>query len=480
MKKLLSLVITMVMVVSMGIHVFSEEIGTEFSSEVAKSRVIMDDAVYKHLVDQYSERFFYSEELKQLFLDRVAQMEEDSIVIDDHVLRDIYRDIIQEDRASRMANNKLASAKGTSEISSKEQPLIMSRSTSTNLFIDNPVFMSGFEGNTMVENMMPGFMSSRFTVRNDNIEAKSIMAIVKLQSKDTNALRDVAIVDKVIAADTSETITAGFNVPNDAENYEIKITLWDNNMNLQTDIITFPEPHAIMTVANGTSYFWAYLSATDNVVVEYNGKADTYVSNGDYVSITVQELISTPIIIKGDLIGMLSDFGYITSFDGTGLSNLSYLNLEFNQLSSFDGTGLSNLTTLFIGGNRLSSFDGTGLSNLTSLFIGGNQLSSFDGTGFSNLTSLDLWYNLNLSVVTIPEFEDVPSGSGGLRYLSLEQTALGSQSSINSVWNDIIANLPIRNNSYKGYLYVSNTALKTALQNALNTPINKYWTVTLY
>jgi len=75
------------------------------------------------------------------------------------------------------------------------------------------------------------------------------------------------------------------------------------------------------------------------------------------------------------------------------------------------------------------------------------------------------------------EIKNVPNGNGGFHVLGLSYTALGNLSAPNSVWNNIISNLPVRNSSNKGSLYVSNAALKIALNNALTTPINKYWNV---
>ena len=129
----------------------------------------------------------------------------------------------------------------------------------------------------------------------------------------------------------------------------------------------------------------------------------------------------------------------LTSFDGTGLSSLTELDLRDNQLTEFDGTGLSSLTTLdlsgnplttFIGGDMglitslnfgpdsnggwnittLESFDGTGLSSLTELYLGGNQLTSLDVTPMVNLSQLILSNNL----ITPQNWDSILSGLVGL------------------------------------------------------------------
>jgi Leucine-rich repeat (LRR) protein len=103
----------------------------------------------------------------------------------------------------------------------------------------------------------------------------------------------------------------------------------------------------------------------------------------------------------------------LTSFDGTGLTSLTYLEIQNSQLTSLNGftfpesltelnlsanqlTSLSgstfpeSLTDLYLENNQFTSFDGTGLSSLTYLNLDGNQLTSFDGTGLSSLTQLFL------------------------------------------------------------------------------------------
>jgi Leucine-rich repeat (LRR) protein len=52
------------------------------------------------------------------------------------------------------------------------------------------------------------------------------------------------------------------------------------------------------------------------------------------------------------------------------------LGLENNQLTSFDGTGLSSLTILDLQVNQLTSFDGTELSGLTELYLNSNPLTT--------------------------------------------------------------------------------------------------------
>ena len=143
-----------------------------------------------------------------------------------------------------------------------------------------------------------------------------------------------------------------------------------------------------------TGYWKYYHNGTYSSVFEsfWEGPQITIANaNGEFTIISC--LING--IPSGEIISMnLGNNNQLTSFDGTGLSGLTSLNLSDNQLTSFDGTGLSSLTVLDLYNNLLTSFDGTGLSSLLELGLGFNQLTSFDGTGLSSLTNLGLGYNL--------------------------------------------------------------------------------------
>jgi len=297
------------------------------------------------------------------------------------------------------------------------------------------------------------------------------------------------------------------------------------------------EPHARMTVASGTTSFRAGIRVNGDFTVEFNnGTIATFVDNGNVVLVEINGLTDTEIIITGDLTTLslsstqLTSFyatglsnltsldllnNQLTSFGATGLSNLTWLNLDHNQLTSFYGTGLPNLTTLLLSWNPLTSFNGTGLSNLTTLRLNSNQLTSFNGTGLASLTTLELMgnqltefnatglsslmvlvlstnqlttvdvrglYNLtslalinnhNLSSIILPNFADVPSGSGGFRTLNIRNTALANMTSVDSPeWQHIITNLPTRHTGSRGNVIVSNVQLRDAIIAAL---ADKHW-----
>ena len=91
----------------------------------------------------------------------------------------------------------------------------------------------------------------------------------------------------------------------------------------------------------------------------------------------------------------------ITSFDGTGLTDLYELHLQNNQLTSFDGTSLSGLLALSLSDNQLTSFDGTDLTNLVSLTLNNNQLTSINLTGCINLHMLNVSDNPSINQPSI-------------------------------------------------------------------------------
>ena len=113
-------------------------------------------------------------------------------------------------------------------------------------------------------------------------------------------------------------------------------------------------------------------------------------SNGEFTIIPCDASGNPTGAIEIMRLGSAGITNQITLFDGTGLTSLTSLTLDYNQLTSFDGTGLSSLTYLALRNNLLTSFDGTGLSSLTSLGLGNNQLTSFNGTDLSSITGLNL------------------------------------------------------------------------------------------
>ncbi len=80
----------------------------------------------------------------------------------------------------------------------------------------------------------------------------------------------------------------------------------------------------------------------------------------------------------------------------SALTNLSELYFYDNQISNIDAlSGLTNLTILVLGHNQISNINAlSGLTNLTWLYLGENQISDINAlSGMTNLTFLDLGEN---------------------------------------------------------------------------------------
>ena len=146
-----------------------------------------------------------------------------------------------------------------------------------------------------------------------------------------------------------------------------------------------------INVPTSTGYWKYNHDGADSSVFENGEQIITITNaNGEFTLISCDS--------EGNVSGDIVDLGLvnnqITSFDGTGLINLTGLNLNSNLLTSFDGTDLSALTYLFIYNNQLTSFNGSGLSTLNDLTLQNNQLTSFDATGLNNLQFLNISNNL--------------------------------------------------------------------------------------
>jgi Leucine-rich repeat (LRR) protein len=93
----------------------------------------------------------------------------------------------------------------------------------------------------------------------------------------------------------------------------------------------------------------------------------------------------------------------IISFDGTGLTGLTFLSLQLNQITSLDNFIFpSSLITLVLSNNQLTSFNRTGLTSLTTLSLQNNQLTSIDVSALTNLTRLELSNNQLTSIDVSP------------------------------------------------------------------------------
>jgi Leucine-rich repeat (LRR) protein len=496
-------------------------------------------------IDGYLREFEGDYEKRERFSELIAQKEESGVTIDDRELHNIYRAVKYEGAAAgepvSASNNGgspalRSNSSGVQSFGGLGTNSLTSAQESDSVYIDSAEFSLGYANPVEITELEPGFVWSGFDIINGYSNTMAVKAIVTLRNIVTNVMEDAAVLKNNIAAGSSETVTAGFNIPEDSANYAINIELWDLEMNKLCEY-KFPERYAVMTVADGTDYLSVNVEAADVFSLKYNGIVETYESNGEYVSIEINEPVTTEFIITGDLTYFDIDGG-ITSFNNSGLSNLTFLDLSYNQLTSFSGAGLTNLLSLFLGSNSIATFDAADLGNLKLLWMDNNDLTEFNGTGLLNLDSLDLLCNklttfyggfhyaggLFLSYNQLTSFSDGGYGNVNclildnnqltdislcsswdydytaiylndnpdlssytistnelynLSHLDLRNTALGNLGVINGVWNNLIFDLPVRNDYYYGALCVSNTALAVALTNALTTPINKYWYVSV-
>jgi hypothetical protein len=232
--------------------------------------------------------------------------------------------------------------------------------------------------------------------------------------------------------------------------------------------------------------------ASGTFTVESDGVVEEYDSYGRFIPIYTP-LSYTQLKIKAEGITYLefqdSNFEYIecvglsdleqliinncqiTSCKIGGLPNLYNLDICDNQLTSLDIKGLPGLTSLFLANNELNSVNLTAPSNLIYLSLENNNLTTFNCTGLDSLEYLNLSGNSNLSEVIIP------NNYNSLGTLILSSTALGDMTSPDSAWDSIINSLPAKGSTWRGALYVSDTALKDLLQASLS---GKYWSVYVY
>jgi Leucine-rich repeat (LRR) protein len=124
----------------------------------------------------------------------------------------------------------------------------------------------------------------------------------------------------------------------------------------------------------------------------------------------------------------------LTSFNGTGLSNLVELDIQANSLTSFNKNGLSNLNILGLGYNQLTSVDVTGLSNLTILGLSNNQLTSLNVFGLTNLERLlinenPMTQSANDSILNLLNYNSVNDGT----FTSINGRSFGGTADYNSL-----------------------------------------------
>jgi Leucine-rich repeat (LRR) protein len=156
----------------------------------------------------------------------------------------------------------------------------------------------------------------------------------------------------------------------------------------------------------------------------------------------------------------------LATFDGAGLTSLTNLDLTGNPLVTFIGGDMGLILGLNFStgsGKRggwsittLETFDGTGLSSLTSLNLSGNPLTTFIG-GDMGITELDFSSVLGGWNITTLETCDI-AGLSGLTNLNLTGNQLTPQN-----WDSILSDLVDLGND-RGSLSFS-TAQRTAISN---------------
>lgn len=100
------------------------------------------------------------------------------------------------------------------------------------LYIADAGLLEGVAGETELEQLQAGFVRAKIHVVNEHIMNKRFAVLAALVKKDTNAYVDHIVVDKMLGGGGSEYMTAGFNIPEDAQNYKIVIQLWDSMLTM--------------------------------------------------------------------------------------------------------------------------------------------------------------------------------------------------------------------------------------------------------
>ena len=148
----------------------------------------------------------------------------------------------------------------------------------------------------------------------------------------------------------------------------------------------------------------------------------TSFDGSDLTGLITLELMSNSISSFNNLV-LPSSLGYLsltdnplTSFNGTGLVNLSELQINACSLTSFNGTDLGNLTILGLQYNQLTSINLTGLNSLVNLGLKGNQLTTIDVSGLTNLNAVYISENpitksTNNSILDVLNSNNVNGGT---------------------------------------------------------------------
>ena len=185
----------------------------------------------------------------------------------------------------------------------------------------------------------------------------------------------------------------------------------------------------IQIAVNTSTGYWKY---------QHNGVTSSVFGAGQQ-TITVAnangEFTLIPCLVNGTVSGDITSLQLnsiqLTSFDGTGLSGLTGLDLNGNNLTSLSGfTFPESLIQLSLMNNQLTSLSGiTFPQNLASLQLYNNQLTEFDGANFPNL------YNLGLGQNQLTEFYGTGLSSLGELELSTNQLTIFNGNGLVSLYS---------------------------------------------
>jgi len=158
------------------------------------------------------------------------------------------------------------------------------------------------------------------------------------------------------------------------------------------------------------------------------------------------------------------------------LSEPVLASLTCGQTSANAAYVIGDLTSVEIAGSGIQSIKFHNLPNVEYLTLMNTyEIINLDVSMMKNLKSLAFVDCLMLGNLTLPDFEDVPSGTGGFSWLWMVDTDLDvDYTSYQTQWQNIVSKLPTRNAASKGTITITNENLKPQLDAAL---AGKFWDV---
>lgn len=317
--KIVNILLSMVMILSMGAGVFADE-------EVLPLETTMNSFERQGVIERFTREFEGDTDKINTFLAMLAEKEAEYAELDDIAF---YKEVIKKFAELKFGNTgsgvpikdrlpdslEHPDSVGISTLTPNESPKdgvsILSSPQADTIAITSTVF-SGFSGTNQIFSIQPGFMRVKLDIVNGYNTQMPIIAKVKLQNRLTRDTREVAVVERDVAAMTGATVVVGFNAPLDYPDYNIKIELWDDSGNWIIDEETFPDP-PLPTVEtwNYFYYFWEGF---------YLGPFTIY-SDGDFEILRV----SANPDIEGTIWGGVPEVGTYPSGTTFHLSSTNFL-----------------------------------------------------------------------------------------------------------------------------------------------------------